>query len=97
MHNFSDFTSQSAVVCMRSRYARLSQTRDNKGGTITLPIRIEKGEIPFFTAGCSVEAIQWDVEEIRYADWHTERERGDAVNAIIASDRWFDGENKRRH
>jgi len=42
---------------------------------MTLPIRIEKDEIPFFIAGCAVEAIQWEVEGMRYEEWHAERER----------------------
>ncbi|MFZ0926884.1 MAG: hypothetical protein WB581_01890 [Halobacteriota archaeon] len=48
---------------------------------MTLPIRIEKDEIPFFIAGCAVEAIQWEVEGMRYEEWHAERERGDDPSA----------------
>lgn len=48
---------------------------------MTLPIRIEKDEIPFFIAGCAVEAIQWEVEGMRYEEWRAERERGDDPSA----------------
>jgi hypothetical protein len=48
-----------------------AQKRD---GTMTLPIRIEKDEIPFFIAGCAVEGM-------RYEEWHAERERGDDPSA----------------
>ena len=48
---------------------------------MTLPIRIEKDEIPFFIAGCAAEAIQWEVEGMRYEEWHAERERGDDPSA----------------
>ncbi|MGA3198216.1 MAG: hypothetical protein ABSD89_02300 [Halobacteriota archaeon] len=41
---------------------------------MTLPIRIEKDEIPFFIAGCAVEGM-------RYEEWHAERERGDDPSA----------------
>ena len=44
---------------------------------MTLPIRIEKDEIPFFIAGCAVEAIRWEVEGMRYEEWRAEDERGD--------------------
>jgi hypothetical protein len=45
---------------------------------MTLPIRIEKDEILFFIAGCAVEAIQWEVEGMRYEEWHAEHELGHA-------------------
>ena len=48
-----------------------------KDDIMTLPIRIEKDEIPFFIAGCAVEAIQWEVEGTRYEEWRAERERDD--------------------
>ena len=82
VHNFSDFASQSEVVGLRFRYARLRQTRDKeKDGRMMLPIRIEKDEIPFFIAGCAVEALQWKVGGMRDQEWHAERERGDDPSA----------------
>ena len=43
---------------------------------MTLPIRIENDDIPFFIAGCAAEAIQWEVEGKGYEQWRAERERG---------------------
>jgi hypothetical protein len=43
---------------------------------MTLPIRIENDDIPFFITGCAAEAIQWEVEGKGYEQWRAERERG---------------------
>jgi len=59
-----------------------SNARQKKDVTMTLPIRIEKDEIPFFIAGCAVEAIQWEVEGMRYEEWRAEGERGDDPSAL---------------
>jgi hypothetical protein len=36
---------------------------------MTLPIRIENDEIAGFIAGCAGEAIQWEVDGMRYEQW----------------------------
>ena len=41
-----------------------------------LPIRIENDEIPSFIAGCALDALQWEVEGIRYEQWFADYEQG---------------------
>jgi len=36
---------------------------------MTLPIRIENDEIAGFIAGCTGDAIQWEVDGMRYEHW----------------------------
>lgn len=48
---------------------------------MTLPIRIEHDDIPLFITGCAVEALQWEVEGMRYEEWRAERGRADDASS----------------
>jgi hypothetical protein len=44
---------------------------------MTLPIRIEKEDIPLFISGCGIEALQWEIEGVHFEQWRAERNQGD--------------------
>jgi hypothetical protein len=58
-----------------------SNARLDEDDTMTLPLRIEHDDIPLFITGCAVEALQWEVEGMRYEEWRTERGRGDDASS----------------
>jgi hypothetical protein len=47
------------------------------GVTMPLPIRVENDEIPSFIARCAINALQWNVNGMRYEQWTAERHLAD--------------------
>jgi len=48
---------------------------------MTLPIRIEKDDIPLFITGCAIEALEWEVEGMRYVELRAESGRCDDASS----------------
>lgn len=44
---------------------------------MTLPLRIENDDIPSFITRCAVDALQWEVDGMRFEQWSSDHERQD--------------------